>query len=510
MKKNLISLAGATTVAGVAAGAVQAQQYVNPEGTGQVLLFPFYDAENGNASNMHIVNTTAKTKAVKVRFVEYKNSDEVLDFNLYLSPYDHFAFGVIKDPNGEGGAVITSDNSCTVPALGSPNGDFSGTQTENADGSITRIQPFVNYQYAKDFDNDIARSIMGHVEIIEMGEVGNAYAQPSTDLEKAQQYASFAKHGATGVPANCAGLTKAWSSAAPFWGGNASASVSAPKGGLYGLAYHINVDDAAAFTYNAVAVDNWGDGSVYHTDPGKDVPNIAQGINKSVVHHGTNSDYYAELGEWLTGAEAASSILATTSLSNDVMVNPDLGGQTDWVVTFPTKKFHVDVASSSLVIPPFADNWVGITGTTTKKEDPACEVVKVTYYDREEKTTVEELGFSPSPGETKLKICNETAVIAMGAGATSALNVERGLQGLAYPYTEGWVRIDFEQESRSTVVDAEADDPVANNITVKGLPAVGFAAFKISNGTLGDAMYNYGHTSDHKTNTVVSNTATQT
>ena len=59
--------------------------YSNPEGTGEVLLFPFYDAENGNATNMHIVNTTEKVKAVKVRFLEYKASYEVLDFNLYLS-----------------------------------------------------------------------------------------------------------------------------------------------------------------------------------------------------------------------------------------------------------------------------------------------------------------------------------------------------------------------------------------------------------------------------------------
>jgi hypothetical protein len=92
--------------------------------------------------------TPLATKAVKVRFVEYKNSDEVLDFNLYLSANDHFAFGVIKDPAGTGAAIITQDNSCTVPALGSPNPPLNGTATTNADGSITRVQPFTNYLYA--------------------------------------------------------------------------------------------------------------------------------------------------------------------------------------------------------------------------------------------------------------------------------------------------------------------------------------------------------------------------
>ena len=47
----------------------QHEMYLNHEGTGEVLLFPFYDAENGNATNMHIVNTTGRVKAVKVRFL---------------------------------------------------------------------------------------------------------------------------------------------------------------------------------------------------------------------------------------------------------------------------------------------------------------------------------------------------------------------------------------------------------------------------------------------------------
>ena len=173
MKKNLISLAVAASVLGGVAA--QAQQHINPEKTGQVLLFPFYNADNGNATNMHIVNTTAQTKAVKVRFVEYKNSMEVLDFNLYLSKHDHFAFGVIKNPNGEGAAIITADNSCTVPALGSPNAPFDGTTVTNAAGQTVRTQPFVNYQYANalSVDSSIERTLTGHVEVIEMGDVTN-------------------------------------------------------------------------------------------------------------------------------------------------------------------------------------------------------------------------------------------------------------------------------------------------------------------------------------------------
>ena len=97
MKKNILSLAVATGVAGLAATA-QAAMYVNPEGTGEVLLFPYYNAQNGNETSMHIVNTTTDAKAIKVRFMEYVNSQEVLDFNLYMSPRDHFAFTIFQDP----------------------------------------------------------------------------------------------------------------------------------------------------------------------------------------------------------------------------------------------------------------------------------------------------------------------------------------------------------------------------------------------------------------------------
>jgi hypothetical protein len=467
MKKNLISLAVAASVASTASIAVQAAQYVNPAKTGEVILFPFYNADNGNATNMHVVNTTAGVKALKIRFVEYKNSEEVLDFNVYLSPNDHFAFGVIKNPNGDGAAVITSDNSCTVPALGSDNGEFPGTQVEGADGSTIRTQPFVNYQYAndKDVDSSIKRSLTGHVEVIEMGVV-------TGDLAKA------ATHGATGVPAACASLVTAWASGA--WKADPTDGLTAASGGLYGLAYHINVAEAAAFGFEPVAIDDWNtDGDLVHTNPGRLTPTIASGDLTAMVNTagGTTAVQFA------SGQQAVSGMLATTSLSNDVMVNPGLGGETDWVVTFPTKRFHVDLDGQDIpkAIAPFTGAWVG----GPLKETPACEEVSVAQYDREEQfTRPSPDGFSPAPPAAKaLEICNEVAVIAMGAASDSALGVETGKSNLTFPYAEGWMEMSFAQSATA-----------AQGKTIDGLPAVGFAAYKVSNGAM-----SYGNTAEHKT-----------
>jgi len=491
MNKNLISLAVAASVA--TSAAVQAGQFVNPDKTGEVLLFPFYNADNGNASNMHIVNTTSAVKAVKIRFLEYKNSDEVLDFNLYLSPKDHFAFGVIADPNGDGAAIITADNSCTVPALGSPNGAFPGTTTENADGSITRIQPFVNYQYAntKDVDSSIQRTLTGHVEVIEMGVVKN-----TGDAKSGKAYASYATHGPTGVPSSCAGLDKAWASGA--WNpttGDPSDGISAPTGGLYGLAYHINVDAAAAFGYEPTAIDDWAV-TAEHTDPGSLDPSITDGTPVGTVHNGqgTWTDYTLA-----SGVQATSAILQTESLSNDVMVNSAIGGMTDWVVTFPTKRAHVDRA---VAIAPFTDTWIGAEKKgSSYVENQACEPVTIGQWDREEAFTAAENGFSPSPAAVTTKICNETAVIAMGAaGTASALSVETGLTNLGFPYSEGWQQFTFKTQSmplNGTVTTA--------TLAQKGLPAVGFGAYKVNNGAM-----SYGNAAEHKTQAVASaNVSTQ-
>jgi hypothetical protein len=110
-------------LAGIGAlGAVGAAQAVNlnPDGLGQVLIYPYYTTRTSPAGNVYnsllsVVNSTASVKAVKVRFLEGKNSREVLDFNLFLSPKDVWTAGIV--PMGTGAGIVTQDNSCTLPAI---------------------------------------------------------------------------------------------------------------------------------------------------------------------------------------------------------------------------------------------------------------------------------------------------------------------------------------------------------------------------------------------------------
>ena len=130
---NKKSLCVALAAAGMlgAAGVAQAVN-VSADGLGNVLIYPYYTVRNdsnGNAYNtlMSVVNTTASMKAVKVRFREGKNSAEVLDFNVFLSPQDVWTAAVVPlggdgpsvpgTPAVPGAAIETSDRSCTIPSF---------------------------------------------------------------------------------------------------------------------------------------------------------------------------------------------------------------------------------------------------------------------------------------------------------------------------------------------------------------------------------------------------------
>lgn len=74
---------------------------------GQVLLFPYFNAQNGYVTNINLVNSTDQTKAVKIRFREGKSSNDILDFNIYMSPEDIWTGSVKAGDDGKGNTVGT-------------------------------------------------------------------------------------------------------------------------------------------------------------------------------------------------------------------------------------------------------------------------------------------------------------------------------------------------------------------------------------------------------------------
>src|SRR6478736_5669318 len=97
--------------------------FVNPDGTGQALIYPYYTVQgaNGDAFNTYVsvVNHTGVAKALRVRVRESRAGKEVGSLNVYLAPQDTWTAALI--PNGQGGAtLISSDLSCNSVQNGQP------------------------------------------------------------------------------------------------------------------------------------------------------------------------------------------------------------------------------------------------------------------------------------------------------------------------------------------------------------------------------------------------------
>jgi len=94
---------------------------VNPGGKGDALIMGYYNARNA-LSYFKLVNTSDKGIIGKIRFREGKNSEEVLDFLVCMSPYDEFSMILLDGgPNSpailyKGEDMISDGDTTTVPA----------------------------------------------------------------------------------------------------------------------------------------------------------------------------------------------------------------------------------------------------------------------------------------------------------------------------------------------------------------------------------------------------------
>jgi hypothetical protein len=524
MKKKMLPLA--VSAAAAVSMSASAQMYVNEGGLGEVLIFPFYSAENGNATNISLVNTTAHGKAVKVRFIEGENSQEVLDFNVYMSPGDHFSMGVTATADG-GGQVVTNDKTCTVPqfAPGVPEPFRNTLYVKTDKGGVG----------AKAYDNtSIERTAVGYVEVIEMGQLtgkGLHYDAKGAVSAKANPMLAAITHDSTGKPANCDLPVSAWSEAAGgvkgTWlaeadtaglgKGRAYMSTTWVGGGIYGYAGVVNTADATAFGQDGIAIDNAVDaatanaaggqgGFALHYKPGDTNPdfNDSNLSTSSIVANGgvmTTYDYAPST------VDAVSGLFQTDEIINDYVTDSTIAATTDWVVTMPTKTFYVNnqAKGATRAAAPFWDLWDG---------QNACEYASLSVTDREESTPAPAPGsapdFSPAPetGDPEvydLPLCKEVTVVQFGA--TSAVKTKDLAVGVSAQLSaaDGWASISLDPADLSAAAKLKADatrvlasDQASD---LKGLPVVGFAVQTYTNNNVNGSgnVANYAMSNEHKT-----------
>jgi hypothetical protein len=541
MKKKVLPLAVGAASA-VAMTAAHAAMYKNQDGIGESLILPFYSAENGNNTNVSLVNTTDGHKAVKVRIVEAWNSLEVLDFNLYLSPSDHFSFAIVAE--GDGAKIVTNDNSCTVPAIPEGGQAFRNLKFDTEKSAADAKDPY-------DWTG-LGRTKVGHIEIIEMGQLDPDFDEATKagiDPTGKMNAAAAITHDSSGVPANCELLVDAWSTISGVdgvWLDDTGGLATAPAeteflttwtgGGLYGYGSVVNVAEGTSYGYDAIAIaDQVADGNtggVMHYQPGSVNPNFADAAfntssyifnNGAVVEFDASDNY---LSATVARLQALNATMMVTEIHNDYVTDPTIGATTDWVVTFPTKRAHVN---SAVPIEPFTETWDIPTAS-------ACEYTSLTIVDREESAPPPPPApgssgpdFSPAPptppgpapANDDVPLCYEATVVQFAEESATGSDDSVSVGVSAYlDANDGWASISFDPADADTTLGAcnrTGAEPApliacARTIsdaedTITGLPAVGFAVQKYVNGNAGGAgvLANYAMATVHKTTVAISN-----
>ena len=513
MRKNVIALSIAALVGGLgmAGGASAAvlqdtttdatQLLTTPAGTGHILVVPYFNTQGTNATLLNITNTdTINGKAMKVRFRGGANSDDIFDFQLYLSPGDVWTANVAAGASGAS-RMLTSDRSCTLPP------------SINQDFVLDRLPPqFTAAEKA-------AWTREGYIEILNMADVppnaassslftatkhvnGVAPCTAATMNTLLVDPATLAEAQALGFRAPSGRVMANWIivdvANTGSYSGEAT-SIIATTGAVdfvtqQGVPGRGNIvffpqTGAAAATPNLHTADPslrtvWGAaaGQVQNGSGGA----YSNGALTAPIVQAAQFDfpdlstpYLMTFGldpiDPITQAGWLSDAIATTAIRNEYFTDPTVNAVTDWTFTMATRRYHVAVDyRAATAVRAFTNfqqagwpyNYFNSTNTSIGTDKKVCVTTgNPSIFNREEGTTT--TGFVISPGTSStFQLCGETSVLSFNAGvaAQSALGGAIARSDIPTPQRDGWMSI----PTPGIGIDPVTGGPV-------GLPIVGKA-----------------------------------
>ena len=543
MKKNVLSLSITAALVGFGfAGGAQAIGLNNSsgspippgtatalrlssDGTGHFLYVPYYTVQGNNNTMINIVNTdSVNGKAVKVRFRGAANSDDVLDFQVFLSPNDVWTGMVYKNTDpaakdlagvtiGGRARLVTGDLSCTKPDKAKINADAFHT---------------VRLDNKRTGDALANETREGYVEIFNMADIPplpnnlgvatNALYTAITHVKGTPNTAppcrttptntAWTGLDADAIDAGAAngkglyppttGLAANWiilnAVDAGAWSGQAPAIVAGDSRGVPttgAIAYFPQTDDKlspsnqalsriALFTADPVLINNPTTLATY------DLPDFSFPYTAATTPSAQVS--------------LLSAALATNNIMNEFLTLSGINATSDWVLSMPTRRYYMGydydagvVRSNPLPTPLYfnsantkvIDRQICVAGTKT--------TVVLTPFDQEETSpTTPGAGvvISPQkPGVTaSFDICGEASVLAFNMGETASASglitsasgtfkatVARSAVDL--PYSAGWVNLAIDTASLAT-----------------GLPIIGYYGVRATSGAAA-----FGATFNHRT-----------
>ena len=482
MRKNILSLSIAAMVGGLGlAGAASAGVIstgsnadalkVTTEGIGHILLVPYYSAQEGNATLLNIVNTDETNgKAVKVRFRGASNSDDVFDFTLFLSPGDVWAGQVSRNAATDLATLSFGDNSCTLPEGSNVKRDFV----------TDRLNP------AADLANETRE---GYVEILNMANVppkiGGADNALYTAIKHVNNVAPCRTTTAGKTALNKL-ATEVTTETEAF-----AAGLSYPTTGLFANWTIINVSDATSWTGEAAAIVATTEAGAPAAAnivlfPQKDsAPTIPAGGISALTADPLLVQEKVEIRNYdlpdlstpytvSTNANAAliqahqlTSAIAKTTIKNEYITTDAIQASTDWVFSFPTRRYHMaldyagtktngKLTNANIIYNPsvyFLGGVVGtpavavqnantsVMGASGKEQICLTKVTSYAYNREENKGEQEDFVISPSTPAQTPALCGEVAVWSFNAGGTtdpSALSAAVARGNIEVGFADGW------------------------------------------------------------------------
>ncbi|WP_440113824.1 cell surface protein [Acidovorax sp. BL-A-41-H1] len=386
---------GATplTVADMAAGKIAAPTANNLEvtraGVGHALIVPYFNAQNGNMTVLHVTNTDqVNGKVAKVRFRSASNSDDLLDFQVFLSPGDVWTAAITADANGLA-QIVTADNTCTVPAL-------AAGVPQSFNNSSARLPSYLTEAQR----NALTRE--GYVEIFNVADISALKAFDTNGALNAAGPNRSALYTATKHVSGVAPCSVAGSAARTLLNNAAiadyttqlqaaTAGLDSGSGGLMGDWYIINVPQTTTFSGAATAiVANTGAGTApavgnfrHFAQLGNNLVTLsadaANGVTADPLFRNVNvfdaagakvttaaltmlnydapdlsTPFFsaATSANTLAQSTALLTALSVKSVTNQYALDASITAKTDWVFSMPARRYNV------------AANYAAVTGTT--------------------------------------------------------------------------------------------------------------------------------------------------
>ena len=489
MKKNVLALSIATMVGGLGfAGAANAALSVNESGAGHILMVPYYTAQNGNMTVLHITNTDEiNGKAVKVRFRGASNSDDVLDFQVFLSPGDVWTASVSRDPESGLALLKTADDSCTYPPIPAAGASFITDRLQHSSWTTPELKA--------------EQTLEGYVEILTMANIPAPTSARTANDPRLYYAIKHVDGDASCTPAVLqetlaisAGVTdlNPYALASNATGDDDLAPPSATPS-LNGQWYVMNVEQTTVYSAAMPAISS--DGVPYNVfSPQKNGTAVLETADP-LMKVGVIEPQFYDVPDLSTQYDATAvtpedqAIELTAAIARNAVINQyasDLGidAKTDWVFSMPTRRYSIAAnystkpannteitsVSDALGIPvPLADIAYrvvndGVAGniftevggtpavaggfTSLNNKGQICVTAGATqFWDREERsptTPGEQPVFSPgTPSKpATFDLCGEVSVLAFSADE-SALGAKLSRQNVDAKYVNGWGKVSF-------------------------------------------------------------------